>query len=502
MSKQVLVIMVITFLSKVLGLVRESVLIHFYGFTAITDAFVVALSIPFLAISMVGTAITTAFIPRYNSIYKEEGKLGADRYSSNIFNITLLISLGVFFVFQIFSPQISKILASGFDEATLELSSKFIRIASFSVLFVAVPGVFKGYLVNNGYVSVTESSSLVLNVFLISAIVFSVYFRPSLLIVVSTLGYLLQYIFFLPSLRALNYRYSFALDFKDEEIKRFAKLFFPLILGVAVFEFNLIIDKNLASRIADGAISILNFASMIQGVFLSIIVASINTVTYPIMSRLAIEEKTDELNQVYRSAIVFATILIIPALFGIYFYSNAIISLMFPLKSISASEIQAIAEALVFYSFGIYTYSIREISSRVLYSHNDTSTPIKISAGMLIVNLVTSILLSKVMGINGIALGTSIAGGYGLVRTLTAMRSRTANLELAYIVKSTLKLIVASVVMIMVSLPIYRMLIDRLALLPLVAVTAVICLLTYAIMLLVLKVEEARLLVSYFKKSR
>ena len=99
MKKTALLVMVITILSKILGFGREIVLSYVYGASAITDAYLISQTIPYVVFSFIGAGIATGFIPLYNRIFKEQGRLEANKYTNNLSNaLLLLVSIIVAFV--------------------------------------------------------------------------------------------------------------------------------------------------------------------------------------------------------------------------------------------------------------------------------------------------------------------------------------------------------------------------------------------------------------------
>ena len=137
MKKTALLVMVITILSKILGFGREIVLSYVYGASAITDAYLISQTIPYVVFSFIGAGIATGFIPLYNRIFKEQGRLEANKYTNNLSNaLLLLVSIIVAFVF-LFTQPIVKIFASGFSRETLVLAFKFTRISIVGIYFVA-----------------------------------------------------------------------------------------------------------------------------------------------------------------------------------------------------------------------------------------------------------------------------------------------------------------------------------------------------------------------------
>ena len=75
------------------------------------------------------------------------------------------------------------------------------------------------------------------------------------------------------------------LDIRDENIKKMMIMAFASYRRGSVDQINVLIDRTLASNIAVGGISALNYASRLNGSIFAIFVNSISTVIYPIISK-------------------------------------------------------------------------------------------------------------------------------------------------------------------------------------------------------------------------
>ena len=93
MKKTAILLMFLTILSKIMGFAREISLSYFYGASNVSDAYIISITIPSVIFALVGAGISTGFIPMFSSIEKEYGELEAKRYTNNLINIIIVISL-------------------------------------------------------------------------------------------------------------------------------------------------------------------------------------------------------------------------------------------------------------------------------------------------------------------------------------------------------------------------------------------------------------------------
>lgn len=119
----VMIIMLGTLISKMLGLVREVILAQKYGTGYISDSFIISLNIPTILITSLAGAILTNYIPIFLKAEKESRE-SARAFNGNLLSICLIISIIIIITFWIFTKDIVRIFAVGFDDTRFNISCK------------------------------------------------------------------------------------------------------------------------------------------------------------------------------------------------------------------------------------------------------------------------------------------------------------------------------------------------------------------------------------------
>ncbi len=127
-AKAAIGLMAATLVAKMLGFGRELTLAAYYGASSTSDAFLVAMNIPAVIFTAVGTSLGTAFIPLFCEVRSKDGDSASVKYTNNIFNVVILICLIFAIVGAFFAPQIVKLFALGFKGETMEKAIYFTRI--------------------------------------------------------------------------------------------------------------------------------------------------------------------------------------------------------------------------------------------------------------------------------------------------------------------------------------------------------------------------------------
>ena len=155
MGKIIIVVMIFNLISKLFAFFRELSLAYFFGASSLTDAYIVAFSIPTIIFGIIGSGLLNGYIPIYNQIKENSNDLMAKKFTNNFTNIMLLLCFLVFITGFFFSPSLVKIFSYGFDNETLNLASFFTKISLLSIFPIMLVSIFSGYLqLNNKFFAV------------------------------------------------------------------------------------------------------------------------------------------------------------------------------------------------------------------------------------------------------------------------------------------------------------------------------------------------------------
>ena len=307
--------------------------------------------------------------------------------------------------------------------------------------------VFAGYLRGHENYIAPALIGLPMNIIIIGSLFISTGTSIYVIAVGSVIATASQLLILLPYIRKVGYHYKPIIDFKDEHLKTMVLIALPIIAGASVNQINILIDRTLASGIAVGGISALNYANRLNGFVQGLFVASITTVMYPMISKMAAEDNLKGLKNTISEAISIISLLVIPATVGAMIFSEEIVSLLFGRGAFTLEEIKMTGAALFYYSIGMIAFGLRDILSRAFYALQDTKTPMINASIAVVINIVLNIILSKYLGIGGLALATSISAIIGTGLLFITLRRKIGGFGLKEISKSFIKISFASVVM-------------------------------------------------------
>ena len=500
-AKSAAMIAIFTLLSKALGFIREVLIASRYGSGMETDTYFVAMTATVIIVGTLGAALNTTLIPIFSEIGEKRGTKGQLKYLNNVLNLVFLATLILGILGFIFSPFIIRVLAKGFEGAQFNLAVKLNRVGLPIIIFLGFTHVLSGFLHSKEIFGPHAIMGFPYNaVFLIYLLFFSKNTNIAIHMGVSVLAASTQFLIQVPAVRHLGYRYSLNVNLKDPYLKKAMILIIPVLLGSAVQQINVIIDKTLASDLVKGSISALTYSSRINDLIISVFVAAIATVVFPMLSSAFSRNEDQVVKDIFKQGVNIILIVTIPATVGIMLLAKPMVYLFFQRGAFDDLATTMTSGALVFYSIGLVGASLRLMLNKVFYSFQDTKTPMRNGVIAVVLNLILKFVFIRSMQHRGLALATSISTTISTLLLFLALRKKlgplgTGNMLMTFLKTSFSALIMGGVV--------YLLYFKVGALLPDAKVVQMIMLIfsvafgavVYFVMCILLRIKEIRVLV-------
>ena len=442
-----IVLMLIILTSKITGFFRDIVLAQTFGAGEITDAYLTALNIPVVLFDGISAALGTTFIPIYFKIKSSKGQEEVNKFTSNILNIVIIISLIFVLLGVIFAPYIVKIFAVGFKGDVFDLTVNYSKILIFSMVFIAINGLVSSYLVASGNVYISGAITIPFNIFVIIAIIFASVTESYVMVYGTLIAYIAQLLFQLPLLIKKGYKHRLTVNLRDENIRQILFLVIPVFIGSYINQINAVVNRTLASTLDSGSITALNYANKLNMFAVGVIAVAISTIMYPILSKLASEGNKKLFKINISKSINMIVIIMLPIMVVMTTFSKEIVKVLFEEGSFNSHDTYLTSTALFFYSIGILSYGLKELLAKSFYSLQDTKTPVRNATISVVINIVFSIILVNIMGIGGLALASSISATVTTMLLLISLRKKIGKIGFSYILKTFIKGAIASIVM-------------------------------------------------------
>lgn len=499
LAQSAAMISIFTLLSKFLGFIREIMIADRFGSGMETDTYFVAMTATVIIVGTLGAALNTTLIPIFSEIGERYGKRGKLKYLNNVLNLVLIITILIIVLGFIFSPQVIKILAKGFEAEQFDLAVKLNRIGLPIALFLGLTHVFSGLLHSSQIFGPPAISGLPYNfVFLIYLIFFSKNANIKVLMMVSVVAASTQFLILLPAVKHMGYKYKPRINLSDPHLSKVMILILPVLLGSAVQQINVIVDKTLASDLIDGSISSLTYASRINDMVIAVFIMAITTVIFPMLSNAFSRNDIGEVKDILGQGVNIILLITVPATIGLLILAKPLVYLFFERNAFDDWATTMTSGALTFYSLGLVGASLRLMLNKVFYSLQDTVTPMKNGIIAVGLNLVLNLILIRTMWHNGLALATSISATISTLILMWSLRKKIGSLNIRGYLICFIKTLLASLIMGLVVYLIYykvgaflptKKIIQIFLLLGSVGIGAIV----YFVLCVVFKVEELQI---------
>jgi putative peptidoglycan lipid II flippase len=413
--------------SRILGLIREQVFAASFGAGRELDAFVTAFRIPNLFRDLFAEgALSAAFVTSFTQTLARDGEQRAWRLANLVVHALLVVVGAVVVVGVVAAPWVVGLIAPGFADipGKTELTVELTRVMFPFLLLVALAAVAMGMLNARGRFGVPASASSFFNLgSIVVGLLAAAWLAPGYLTGVwaqgtasarvspelaeraivgmaigTVVGGALQLMVQLPLLHRLNYRYRPMLSFRDPGVRQVLALMGPATIGAAAVQVNVLVNSNFASQLGDGAVSWLNVAFRFMQLPIGLFGVAVGVVALPAVSRSAERADITQFKDTIVRALRLVFGLCLPAATGLAVLAPEFVGLVYQHGRFTAEDTRMAASALVAYSIGLAGYANIKVTVPAFYALGDARTPALISCLSIVVNAVGNWLVINRLG--------------------------------------------------------------------------------------------------------
>ncbi len=442
-----------TFISRILGFVKDMILAKFFGATGIADTFFVAFRIPNLLRELFAEgSMSSAFIPVLTEYQTRHGIEESTRLVRITFTFILIFVGLICIAGTIFAPAVVTVIAPGF----LNMPEKFSLTVSLTrvmfpfLLFISLAAIAMGALNTRRIFFIPSLAPAMLNIVIIIAVLTLAPRMEQPIIAVAigvAAGGFIQFAFQLPSFLKSGYSLTPEYDFRHAGLKKMSILIMPATVGMAVAQINIFISTILASYLPEGSITYLYYSMRLIQFPIGIFGVAMGMAVLPTLSEHAVKGEFNKLRDDFSFALRLLFFITIPAMAGLIALREPIVNILFQRGRFDYVATAGTAQALLFYSMGIWSIVGVRIVTAGFYSMQDTSTPVKVAVIALAANVILSVILMKPLKHSGLALANAIASSINFALLFFFLRRKLKRVDARRIFRSFIKIIFASSVM-------------------------------------------------------
>jgi putative peptidoglycan lipid II flippase len=410
----------LTMLSRITGLLRETLIARTYGASEWTDAFNVAFRIPNLLRRLFAEgAFSQAFVPVLGETYAKEGAEGTSLMVNAITTIlfwalVLTVILGI-----LGAPWIIFMVASGFKEGnSYETSLNLTRIMFPYIGLISLVSLSAGVLNTHKRFAIPAFTPVLLNLSMIfsSWLLSSRFETPIYALGLGViLGGLTQLAIQIPALKKIGMLPRIGLTKKTilaawhhPGAKKVMRLMAPALFAVSVAQLSLIINTNIASHLIAGSVSWLSYADRLMEFPTALLGVAVGTVLLPSLSKANAEGNTQQIAELMDWGLKLTFILAAPSALALFLFGEPLAAVLYHYGQFSNTDVLMTQKALAAYGIGLIGLILVKILAPAYYSRQDIKTPVKIAIRVLILTQVANLVLVPWFNHAGLALSIGL----------------------------------------------------------------------------------------------
>jgi len=453
-------VMLLFVASRFLGLVREMVIGARFGAGAELDAYLAAFRLPDLLFTLVaGGALASAFIPTFSERLVHGRLDAAWDLASKVANLLVVILTVLAALVVILAPiLVDRLIAPGFTPEQKALTVVLMRWMLISTVIFGLSGLVMGILNSFQHFLLPALAPVVYNLAIILAALF---LAPSMgvqaLVVGVIAGAAAHLLVQVPGLVHFGARWSPGLSVQDPGVREVIRLMGPRVLGLAIVQINFMVNVFLASNLASGSISALNYAWLIMLLPQGIFAIAIATAAFPTFAYQAARGERRAMRETLGGIFALLIFLTLPAAVLLILLRLPLVTLLLQRGAFDAADTQLTAYVLAFFTLGLVGHSVVEIAARGFYALKDTLTPVLVGLAAMTTNIVLSVVLVRPLGVGGLALANSIATLAEMALLMVLLRRRLGGWEERRVLRSLLHTLAATLLMAAVTIGLLRL---------------------------------------------
>jgi putative peptidoglycan lipid II flippase len=443
-----------TALSRIAGLGREVVQASFFATSGAGSAFTIASQIPNLFSNLFSqAALGAAFVPIFTELLQAGKKREAFRLAASLFWL-ILVALGLLtIVYMGIAGLVMPLFTGTLSPSATSLTAGLSRVLFPVVLMLSLTGLLVGILQSYDEFSIPALAPAVWNVVIVVLmVILHSHFHGEQAVYSYAIAWLVatvvQFLLIASALRKVEFRLTFAFDWRDPRVRQVLILFLPVTLSIGIINLDIFINAGLGALVSPHVPIAINDAFRIymlpQGIF-SVAVA---TVLFPTLSRMASARDPKGMRRTLGNGIRQINLLLIPSAALLAVLAVPITQLVYQHGSFHSFSTHLVARALFWFAFSLPFAGVNLLLSRTFFALQRPWIPTKLAAINVVVDVIVSLALYKPLGIAGPVIGTVAAN---VVMTWLQLRRLRigfdGRLELAQTTMVTVRIIVATAIM-------------------------------------------------------
>lgn len=436
--RSILIVTSFSFGSIIVSFFSQIIIAKYFGSSYELDAFFAAYAIPQYIISVSISSLGFVLIPLFLEYRVNKDGHTIFKIVSNLINCCIPILFILTFVCVLFAKRILQISAPGLNAQSLDLAIKIFVIIIPTIALSFINSVLRAlYRANQKFGWQAFVPFLGLLVGLLLLIFWGKQFGVIILAISFLVSTLLETIL-LTKVLLRPMKYTLTISLRDPILHKIFRILFPLILIGLMTKFTPLLDRYLASQLKEGSISLLNYAYQFPSVLVVLISTGIATVNFSQLAFHKAEKNIPLIKETILESLKVIWVLIVPLITIGYSLSLPLIILFLQRGEFTLSDSLIVSSLLKIYLLGLIGMGLGAVTGKILYIMQDTKTMAIVGIFEGILYAIYTFILTKLFGVQGIAMGFVIYFSISVIWQFFYMRYKiNFNIDMGLILFSS-----------------------------------------------------------------
>jgi putative peptidoglycan lipid II flippase len=400
-----------TMVSRVMGFARDMLMARILGAGMAADAFLVAFRLPNTFRRFFGEgAFSAGFVPLFSQrLHREGGLEDAKRFSEEVLAVFLPALFVFTLVFELIMPACVWALASGYadEPEKFGLAVWLSRLTFPYLLLISLVSLYSGVLNSMTRFAAAAFAPALLNIAMVAALLLvpegGARTAQALAIGVTAGGVLQLGLLWYASRRA-GVSLRLRRPRMTPGVRQFIRIVVPATVGAGVYQLSMLIDTQFASHLGEGTMAYLNYSDRLNQLPLSVIGTALGTAILPAISAYIDKGKPEAAARVQAQATELSMLLTLPAALALSVAAVPLVTALFQGGEFTIEDARITGNTLGILVFGLPAYVLVKVLTPGFYARQDTRTPVKTAAVVLVANVILNFALIPSLGVYGLAL--------------------------------------------------------------------------------------------------
>lgn len=429
-SRAAILVTALTAVSTLLGFLRDVVIAAVFGAGPDLDAYLVAQGLMNIVLGLVATAVARSVTPvtaRETATEHTEGAEDAACRGHRGFDTALtytLVILGLAaIVMGVFAGPVTSLIAPGFGGAQADTAVALTRVVLVATVLIAGTNLLAALVQTHGRFAWTALEGVPFNIVMIAAAaLFGARYGIAALAVGFVVGSATRLLMQFPPLFTKRIRVRPRWNIRDDSFREIARLVPPMLVGSAVVNINMLVDRAVGSTLEDGAITALSYGWRLIHLPETLIITALLVPLYPALSAVAAQRA--EVRRLVRRGLAVTVTALTPICIVLVVAAEPLVSLIFGRGAFDDDAVRATAIALAWYAPALLALGWRQIVVRASYAIGDSRAPVTVAVAAMLINVAGDLVLGPLWGVAGIAIATTVSLVFAAATNLWLLRRR------------------------------------------------------------------------------